>query len=156
MNIFSVDYNLDHICSKTCVKQLLSKRPKIGFQDQLSLNAGQKYCRMLQGEQHTQQYFRPSLSYNFSLRFFFVYFEWQFYAGFTVCTCFSLALAYINIIYARFGLLSKPFEYKAARPSVQTLSKRLRKYQILCQPVSSADNLCKQFGIRSSPTKCWA
>ena len=26
------------------------KRPKIGFQDQLSLNAGQKYCRMLQGE----------------------------------------------------------------------------------------------------------
>ena len=27
-----------------------SKRPKIGFQDQLSLYAGQKYCRMLQGE----------------------------------------------------------------------------------------------------------
>ena len=23
---------------------------KIGFQDQLSLNAGQRYCRMLQGE----------------------------------------------------------------------------------------------------------
>ena len=36
--------------SKTCVKQPLSKRPKDGFQDQLSLNAGQKYCRMLQGE----------------------------------------------------------------------------------------------------------
>ena len=35
---------------KTCVKRPLSKRPKIGFQDQLSLNAGQKYCRMLQGE----------------------------------------------------------------------------------------------------------
>ena len=34
--------------SKTCVKQPLSKRQKIGFQDQLSLNAGQKYCRMLQ------------------------------------------------------------------------------------------------------------
>ena len=35
--------------SKTCLKQLLSKRPKIGFQDQISLrvNAGQKYCRML-------------------------------------------------------------------------------------------------------------
>ena len=33
--------------STTCVKQLLSRRPKIGFQDQLSLNAGQKYCRML-------------------------------------------------------------------------------------------------------------
>ena len=36
--------------SKTCVKLPLSKRPKIGFQDQISLNAGQKYCRMLQVE----------------------------------------------------------------------------------------------------------
>ena len=36
--------------SKTCVKQPLSKRPNIGFQDQLSLNAGQKYCKMLQRE----------------------------------------------------------------------------------------------------------
>ena len=26
------------------------KTPKIGFQDLLSLNAGQKYCRMLQGD----------------------------------------------------------------------------------------------------------
>ena len=36
--------------TKTCVKQSLPKRPKFGFQDQFSLNAGQKYCRMLQGE----------------------------------------------------------------------------------------------------------
>ena len=36
--------------SKTCVKGPLSKRPIIGCQDQLSLNAGQKYCRMLQRE----------------------------------------------------------------------------------------------------------
>ena len=35
--------------SKTCLKRQLSKRPKMGFQDQLSLNAVQKYCRMLQG-----------------------------------------------------------------------------------------------------------
>ena len=38
-------YNMIHfkhgIYSETCVKQPLSKRPKIGFQDQLSLNAGQ-------------------------------------------------------------------------------------------------------------------
>ena len=33
-----------------CLKWLLSERPKIGFQDQLLLNAGQKYCRMLLGE----------------------------------------------------------------------------------------------------------
>ena len=39
--------------SKTCLKRPLSKRPKIGFQDQLSLNAGQKYCRMLRGEHST-------------------------------------------------------------------------------------------------------
>ena len=32
--------------SKTCLKR---SRSKIGFQDQLSLNAGQKYYRMLQG-----------------------------------------------------------------------------------------------------------
>ena len=42
---------LVHIAySKTCVKWPLSKRQKICFQDQLSNNAGQKYCRMLQGE----------------------------------------------------------------------------------------------------------
>ena len=34
-------------CSKARVKWPLSKRPKIGFQAQLSLNAGQKYCRMI-------------------------------------------------------------------------------------------------------------
>ena len=38
--------------SKTCVKRPLSIRWKIGFQDQLSLDAGQKYCRMLQGEHY--------------------------------------------------------------------------------------------------------
>ena len=38
------------IYSKTCVKRPLSKSAKFGFQDQLLLNAGQKYCRMLQGE----------------------------------------------------------------------------------------------------------
>ena len=37
--------------SKTCLKQPLKKRTKIGFQDRLSLNAGQNYCRMFQLEQ---------------------------------------------------------------------------------------------------------
>ena len=36
--------------SKICVKRPLSKRPNIGFQDQLSLIACQKYCRMLEGD----------------------------------------------------------------------------------------------------------
>ena len=44
-----------------------SKRiQKIGFQDRLPHNAGQKYCRMLQ--ESILQYFLPSLSYHISLR----------------------------------------------------------------------------------------
>ena len=39
---------LNHQYSKTCVKQPLSKRPKNVFKDRILLNAGQKYCRMLQ------------------------------------------------------------------------------------------------------------
>ena len=38
------------IYSKTCVKRPLSKRPKIGCQDHLLLDACQKYHRMLQRE----------------------------------------------------------------------------------------------------------
>ena len=38
------------IQKKTCVKRPLSKIQQIDFQDQLSLNADQKYCKMLQGE----------------------------------------------------------------------------------------------------------
>ena len=52
--------------SKSCLKQLLSKRPQVDFQDQLSLNAGQKYCRMLQREHSA--ILLPSLSYQLSLR----------------------------------------------------------------------------------------
>ena len=36
--------------SKTSLKRPLKRRSKIDFQDRLSLNAGQKYCRMLQWE----------------------------------------------------------------------------------------------------------
>ena len=64
--------DLDLHYSNTCVKRPLTKRPKIGFQDQLSLNAGHKYCRMLKGS--ILQYFRPSLSYQLSLRILFCLF----------------------------------------------------------------------------------
>ena len=68
---------------KTCVKRPLSKRPKIGFQDKLSLNVGQKYCRMLQGEHSA------ILSTFIKLPFVIMIFvvsilEWPFYTGFTV------------------------------------------------------------------------
>ena len=42
---------LNAIYSITCLKRPLKKKTIIGFQDRLSLNEGQKYCRMLQGEQ---------------------------------------------------------------------------------------------------------
>ena len=42
--------NFIMIYSKTCVIPPLSKRPKIGVQNQLWLNVGQKLCRMVQGE----------------------------------------------------------------------------------------------------------
>ena len=51
--------------SSSTVKPVITghpkRRPNIEFQDQLSLNAGQKYCRIL-------QYFHSSLIYNLSLR----------------------------------------------------------------------------------------
>ena len=40
------------VYSKTCLKRP-HKEIKIGFLDRLSLNTGQKYCRMLQGEHST-------------------------------------------------------------------------------------------------------
>ena len=42
--------SLDEMYSKTCLNWSLKKNTKISFQNQISLNAGQKYCRMLQGE----------------------------------------------------------------------------------------------------------
>ena len=74
--------------SKTCVKWPLSKRPKIGFQDQLSLNAGQlnagqKYCRMLQGQHSAILSTFIKLPLVIEI-FVLSIFEWPFYTGFTV------------------------------------------------------------------------
>ena len=72
---------LTSLYNKTCVKQPLSK---IGFlQEKLSLNAGQKYCRMLQ-EEHSailSTFIKlPFVSKIFVLSIF----EWPFYTDFTV------------------------------------------------------------------------
>ena len=69
--------------SKTCVKWPLTKRPKLGFQDQLSLNAGQKYCRMLQGEHSAILWTFIKLPFVIKI-FVLSIFEWLFYTGFTV------------------------------------------------------------------------
>ena len=58
--------------SRPCHKLSLKKKTKIGFQYQLSLNAGHKYCRML--KESILRYFRPSLRYHRSLKLLFCLF----------------------------------------------------------------------------------
>ena len=69
--------------SKICVKRPLSKIQKIGFQDQLSLKAGQKCCRMLQGEHSA--ILSTFIKLPFDIKTFVTsIFEWPFYTSFTV------------------------------------------------------------------------
>ena len=70
------------IYSKTCVKLSLSKRPKIGCQDQLLLNAGLEYCRLLKGAFcNTFDLYEAT----FVIKIFvWSILEWLFYTGFTV------------------------------------------------------------------------
>ena len=65
------------------VKRTLSKRPKISLQDRLSLNAGQKYCRMLPLEHSAILSTFIKLPVVFET-FVLSIFEWPFYTGFTV------------------------------------------------------------------------
>ena len=70
--------------SKTCLKGLFKKKTKIGFQDQLSLYAGQKYCRMLQGEH--SEILLSIIKLPFVIKIFVLsIFEWPFKTVFTVC-----------------------------------------------------------------------
>ena len=73
------------IYSKTWVKQPISKRMKIGFQEQLSLNAGQKYCRMLQGEHSAMLLTFIKLPFVTKICVLSI-FDRPFYRGFTVAT----------------------------------------------------------------------
>ena len=75
--------NLPAKYNKTCVKRPLSKLQKIGFQDQLSLNAGQKYCRMRQGQHSAIRSIFIKLPFVIKIFVLFV-FEWPLYTGFTV------------------------------------------------------------------------
>ena len=59
------------------------KIQKIGFQDQLLLNAGQKYCRMLKGEHSA--ILSTFIKLPFVIKTFVLsILEWPFYTGFTV------------------------------------------------------------------------
>ena len=68
-----------------------SKKTKIGFQDQLSLNVGQKYCRMLQGEHSA--ILSTFIKLPFVVKAFVLsIFVWPFYTGFTVSGCMRLGV----------------------------------------------------------------
>ena len=70
---FMVIFKVIFLYSKTRVKRPLSKRPKIGFLNQLSLNAGQKYCAILS----------TFIKLLFVIKIFNLS-EWPFYTGCTV------------------------------------------------------------------------
>ena len=69
--------------SKTCVKRPLSKRPKTGFQDQLSFIEGQMYCRVLPLEHSA--ILSTFIKLPIVIKILILSnFEWLFYTGFTV------------------------------------------------------------------------
>ena len=69
--------------SKTCLKRPLKRRPKIGTQDRLLLNAGKKYCRMLQREHPA--ILSTFIKLPFAIKIFVLSnFEWPLKTGFTV------------------------------------------------------------------------
>ena len=74
---------INNVYSKTCVKRPLSIRQKIDFRDLLSLNAGQKYCRMLQVEHSAILLTFIKLPIVIKI-FVLSIFEWPFYTGLTV------------------------------------------------------------------------
>ena len=68
---------------QTCLKRPLKKNSKNGFQYRLSLNAGQKYCRIFQGEHSALLSTCMKLPNDFK-PFVLSIFEWPLKAGFTV------------------------------------------------------------------------
>ena len=100
---FSNALQLSYMYSKTCVKRPPSKIPQIGFQYQLLLNAGQKYCRMLQGEHSA--ILLTFIKLPFVIKIFVLSIcEWSFYTGITVI-CSSRSLSTIFPPYDK-GLIS--------------------------------------------------
>ena len=94
--IFKSYHNGQLTYSKTCLKRPLSNRPKIGFHAQLSLNAGQKCCRMLQGEHSA--ILSTFIMLPFVIKIFALsIFEWPLKTGFTVYHCFYADYAVISL-----------------------------------------------------------
>ena len=77
-----LSWSAAYIYSKTSHMPPLKKNIN-GFQDRLSLNAGQKYCRMLQGEHSA--ILSTFIKLPFAIKTFVLsIFEWPLKTGFTV------------------------------------------------------------------------
>ena len=99
----------EYIYSKTCLKRLLSKGPKIGFQDQLSLNAGQKYCRMIQGDHSA--ILSPFIKLPFVIKIFVLsIFEWPLKTSFTGLCLYVVSLCYIAFVQNTFAVIALKFK----------------------------------------------
>ena len=91
------------IYTKPCLKRPPSKRPKIVFQDQLSLNAGQKFCRMLQGEHSA--ILSTCIKLPFVIKIFVLsIFEWLLKTGLTVP---DYGEFFFNFFFCHISLVSK-------------------------------------------------
>ena len=84
--------------SKTCLKRSPKKNTKIGFQYRLSLNACQKYCRMLQGEHSAINLTCIKLPFSIKTLFLSI-FKWPLKTGFTVSS--------LNLTVPPFSVLRK-------------------------------------------------
>ena len=80
---------------KTCVKRQLSKRP------QLSLDAGQKYCRMLQGEHSAIILTFIKLPFVIKIFIFSIY-KWSFYTDLHRFYCSQMISVYLYLFIADF------------------------------------------------------
>ena len=106
--VFHLDLHYLLKYSKTCVKRPLSKRPQIGLQDQLLLHAGQKYCRMLQGEHSAIPLTFIKLSFVIKI-FLLSILEWPFYTVFTVAM-YQFPYKKINFCFDSFMSQSRVFQ----------------------------------------------
>ena len=84
-----------------CLKRPLKKKTKIGFQDRLWLNAGQKYC----WREHSAILSTciKALSYHLSLRLVLPIFEWPLKTGYTVVSVLVIIIMFMNL---RLGFLA--------------------------------------------------
>ena len=114
--------------SKTCLKRPLKNNTNIGFHDQLLLNAGQKYCRMLQGEQ--SEFLLASIKLSFVIKICVLsIFEWPFKTGLLYINSSSSCLfqTYSMDCYFRQLWIDKRLAFNVSMPNVSLNIKMLER-----------------------------